>query len=72
MKMFPNICRRLADKKIVAIGYDENVGFAVIELEGGASLLISADWNGYHIIQCESQAQASHMAEGTDRHDSPQ
>lgn len=49
MKWFPNISRRLAGSRIEAIGYDSDTGFVVIRLEGGGSLLISADCEGYHV-----------------------
>ncbi|UCF19254.1 MAG: hypothetical protein JSU87_15205 [Gemmatimonadota bacterium] len=42
----------VAGARIVWLGYDLESGYCVIELEGGTGLLISADYEGYHIL-CE-------------------
>ena len=47
---WPGLAARLRGEEIVDLWYDPAAGLLVILLEGGRSVLVNADWEGYQIV----------------------
>jgi len=48
-ELWPNLSRSLRGQRILSLRYDPEVGYVILEIEGGA-VWISADSEGCHVL----------------------